>query len=329
MLEKPNLSDGKIAACLRESYGIAAVEIEFLPIGNDATAWAYRVEGEGGAAYFLKVKKGAIYEPSMTIPHFLQDNGIEQAVAPLPTLDGNLWAELEPFALILYPFIDGQSGMEVGLSEAQWIELGKLLRKMHTIRLPDELAAQVRREDFLPAPRWIHIVKGFDAKIPITRYEHPLEQELAAFWMERAGEIRQIVARTEELGRILQNRSLDFVLCHADIHTANVLVTEQSWLHIVDWDQPILAPKERDLMFMMNTPGEQLFFEGYGETAVDWTAFAYYRYEWVVQEIGDYAARVFALDDVGEATRWDAVRGFRQLFNPGDVVDEAYEADSG
>jgi spectinomycin phosphotransferase len=325
MLEKPNLSDEKIIASLRDHYGITAA-IEFLPIGNDATAWVYRVVGEGGTAYFLKLKKGAVYEPSVTIPRFLKDNGIEQAVAPLPTRDGQLWAAVESFALILYPFIDGQSGMEVGLSDAQWVELGGILRKMHAIQLPDSLAAQVQRETF--TPRWGKLVRELDVKIPVMAYENPGSQALAAFWLERAAEIRQIVERAEALGRMLQNRALPFVLCHTDIHTANVLVDRADNLHIVDWDQPILAPKERDLMFMLNTPGETLFFKGYGETAVDWTAFAYYRYEWVVQELGDYGARMFLMDDLGDETRADSLRGFRQLFDPGDVVDEAYEADS-
>ena len=80
-------------------------------------------------------------------------------------------------------------------------------------------------------------------------------------------------------------------------------------------------------MFMIGESGEKIFFEGYGDTKVDWTAFAYYRYEWVVQEFGDYAARVFDMDDLGDETREDAVRGFHQLFDPGDVVDQAYAAD--
>jgi spectinomycin phosphotransferase len=325
MLEKPNLSDEKIVEILREAYGIEAAEIEFLPLGNDATAWVYRAVGEGGAAYFLKVKKGAMYQPSVTIPRFLKDNGIEQTVAPLPTLDGKLWAAVEPFALILYPFIDGQSGMEVGLSDAQWLELGVILRKMHTIQLPQELAAQMQHETFVP--RWASLVRELDAKIPLMAYENPYAKQLAAFWLERAAEIRQIVARADELGRSLQSHPPAFVLCHADIHTANVLVDEAGKFYIVDWDQPILAPKERDLMFMIGESGEALFFKGYGDTGVDWTAFAYYRYEWVVQELGDYGARMFLADDVGDDTRADALRGFRQLFDPGDVVEQAREAE--
>jgi spectinomycin phosphotransferase len=130
---------------------------------------------------------------------------------------------------------------------------------------------------------------------------------------------------------MLMGRPVDFVLCHADIHTANILVDGDK-LFIVDWDQPILAPKERDLMFVVGggeirSREEELFFEGYGETAVDWLAVAYYRYEWGVQEIGDFGERVFLLAEVSDITREDSVRGFRQLFQPGDVVDTAYQSE--
>ena len=66
MLERPALSDEAILACLREAYAIQARAVEFLPIGNDATAWVYRAAAQDGAGYFAKVKKGcAICDKSL------------------------------------------------------------------------------------------------------------------------------------------------------------------------------------------------------------------------------------------------------------------------
>jgi hypothetical protein len=58
MIEKPNISDEKIMVALHENYFIQASEIEFLPIGNDASAFAYRVETKNQISYFLKIKIG-------------------------------------------------------------------------------------------------------------------------------------------------------------------------------------------------------------------------------------------------------------------------------
>lgn len=333
MLEKPDLADEKIIASLQDSYGLPFAGLEFLPIGNDSSAWVYRVQTDEGTPYFLKVKKGAVYEPSLAIPRYLKDSGIEQVVAPLPTHTQQLWASVDQFALILYPFIDGGTGMETGMSDRQWIEFGAVLQRIHATQLSAELLRLVRRETF--TLKWKAVLHQLQARLRDGAFDDPFQKEVASFWKDRHDEIQQIVDRTEALGRLLQNKSLNFVLCHADIHTFNLLIDQASNMHIVDWDDTLLAPRERDLMFVRgavagSTDGvkeEALFFEGYGNTEVDPVAIAFYRFEWVVQEIADYGQRVFLMRELGEETRQDAVRGLIQLFDPGDVVEEAYESE--
>ena len=43
MLEKPDLSDDKISACLQADYGFHNTMIAFLPLGTDVNAAVYRV----------------------------------------------------------------------------------------------------------------------------------------------------------------------------------------------------------------------------------------------------------------------------------------------
>ena len=146
-----------------------------------------------------------------------------------------------------------------------------------------------------------------------------------------------MVRRTQELAQILQTQSFEYVLCHADIHSANLLITPDQKMFVVDWDETILAPLERDLMFMIESPiaiyppvqpwQETLFFQGYGKTEINWTALAYYRYEWAVQDMGDFVARVFLMDDVGEITQRHALKLFMGLFRPGDEIDTAIQSE--
>src|SRR5690606_31643040 len=104
--------------------------------------------------------------------------------------------------------------------------------------------------------------------------------------------VSELVSRAERLASFLQTRSLPFILCHADIHAGNILIDTSGQLYIVDWDTLILAPKERDLMYVggglfggRRSPQEEeaLFYQGYGQVAVDPVALAYYRYERIVQ----------------------------------------------
>lgn len=335
MLEKPNLTDDAIINCLNQHYSVAVVSLEFLPIGNDATAWVHKVTAVE-AIYFLKVKRGQISSASLDVPHFLNESGIEQVVTPIPNQSHELSTSLQEFTLILYPFIEGQSGMQIGLSLDQWRNLGAILRKMHSSRFPSEIVQQIPRESFTLRASWMQIIHSLQQGLSEVIVKDELEEELAAFWREHAQEIARIIGRAEELGRLLQRQSLPYVLCHADIHTANVLVDRAGQLFIVDWDGTLFAPKERDLMFVVgeraaNSPqneSERAFLSGYGETDVNWLAIAYYRYEWVVQEIADFAERVFFTPKIGLETKQDAVRGFKQLFLPGDVITSAYASES-
>ena len=94
----------------------------------------------------------------------------------------------------------------------------------------------------------------------------------------------------------MKRLSLPLVLCHADLHTWNVMIDGDGELWLIDWDEVIRAPKERDLMFVVGGISTSLiqphetewFFEGYGETTVDPLALSYYRHAWAVQDIGSY-----------------------------------------
>src|SRR5919108_3830790 len=107
MIEKPSIRDEKIIISLYENYSIQAKELKFLPIGNDASSFAYRVETKNGDSYFLKVKRNFSNLAGIFVPRFLKDNGIEQVIAPIPTKTQALLREIDEFALILYPFIRG------------------------------------------------------------------------------------------------------------------------------------------------------------------------------------------------------------------------------
>src|SRR6185369_14321062 len=109
-------------------------------------------------------------------------------------------------------------------------------------------------------------------------------------------------------------------------HTANVLVTPDDKLYVVDWDQPVLAPKERDLMFVIGDSHEDLYFQGYGETDVERLALAFYFYARAVEDLGAFAERVFLAKDASEETKLDSARWFRKMFARGQVVQAAHSA---
>jgi spectinomycin phosphotransferase len=181
------------------------------------------------------------------------------------------------------------------------------------------------------------VLDELEAAVGVGELSDPTQRELAAFWRARQGQIRTLVERADVLGGQMRRASHPLVLCHADLHTWNVLLDAGGRLWIVDWDETVLAPRERDLMFVVGGIGRGLvsarqtacFFQGYGDPAIDPLALAYYRYAWAVQDVAAYGERVFFTPDLSQASRRDALHGFTDMFAPGNIVDIALASDIG
>jgi spectinomycin phosphotransferase len=332
LLEKPDLPDELILNTLRDAYHLAASELAFLPLGNETGVWVYRARAVGGQDVFLKLRRGEPLTAALAVPRFLHENGVPEAVAPLPSRSGALATPLgSDYHLVVYPFIAGENAMDSGLRAAQWVELGRILRRIHSARLPAALRAGVRQETYRVDAPWIEVIAAVSARVNEGNFAAEFERETARFWLGQRQAIAQVQRSALRLGRALRANRPPQVLCHADIHTANLLVDGEGSLHILDWDQPVIAPKERDLMFIVDAnaadevrnEAETFFYQGYGQVEIDWTALAYYRYNWAVQEIADYARRVFIMPALGDLTRREAARELPLLFAPGREVERA------
>jgi len=323
VIEKPDISDERIISALREKCSISSATVNFLPLGLDAASWAYRVDTPDGA-YFLKLRRKPPNRSGVLISRYLKERGIHQVVAPIPLPTGEAWAEADGFFFILYPFVDGQQVMDVSMSDDHWVEFGYVLKQIHSTKLPSDILGQIRRETFVP--EWLDWDKRMHARVSPRQCDDPFQQELAQFWAEKYSTISTILQRMEMLMEQMQASAAEFVLCHGDIHTANLLITNDDKIFIVDWEEAKLAPKERDLMFLpgdVGTRENQLFYEGYGPTQIDALASVYYRYHWCVEDMGAFAALVFTQENVGEKTKADSIAWFKSLFAPGSSVETA------
>ena len=316
-----------LSDALATDYELVASNIVFLPVGHDAHAWAFRADARGGASYFLKVRRRITNEAGLVIPHFLHDRGVARVVAPLATKHGTLWATAGEFALVVYPFVSGATGMDPGMSDQQWIEYGATLRAIHEVAPSAAVESLLRKDDFAPAGA--AEIRALDEHVAAGTFVDPGPSLIAEFWLARRELNRSLVDRAEELGRRLAAAAPPLLLCHADIHNNNVLLDGNDHIWIVDWDETMLAPRERDLMFVIGgiassyvSPAqEKVFFVGYGSVAVDALALAFYRYAWATADIAAYGEQVFTREDLGPLDRREAVERFQSLFRPGSIVD--------
>ena len=337
MFDRPPLTDDRIVAALEEHYDLRIAALEFLALGHDAHAWTFRAATGGGEAVFVKIRR-RVDPARLSLARFLRDQGLDAIVAPIAASDGALSVAIDELHLIAYPFVDGGIAAESGLDDRQWVEYGRIVGALHAAPLPVELQASLPAEQFRPA--WLSTFSRLRDAVGAYRGDDAVRLELVAIWQSHGDVIDRLARRAEILGRSLGQRlatprsAMPFVPCHADIHTHNLLVDPAGALRVIDWDESLLAPRERDLMFVIGSPiglapGERelaLFTAGYGKIDVDPELLAYYHTDWATQDIAGYAEQVL-LDDIGPESRAYALRIFVGLFEPGDEVEVALRFD--
>ncbi len=336
MLEKPSLAEDRITACLDADFGVHVAAVEFLPLGADPNSAVYRADaGDSRAAYFVKLRRGPFDEIAVKVPRYLSDHGLAAVIPPAYAQSGRLWANLEEFTVTLYPFVHGRTATEVPLSENQWIRFGAAMKTLHTTAWPADLAALVPRETYSPKGR--DQVRNFLRLAEEVVFQDPVATRLAAFLTNEREQIIDLLVRAEHLAATLHSDTQQFVVCHSDVHANNLLIDDESdRLFIVDWDEPIYALKERDLMFIGGAqrfagyePSEEreLFYRGYGETVADDVALAYHRYERIVQDIAAYCDQLLLHHDRA-ADREPAYERVKSNFVTGGTLDQARRADA-
>jgi spectinomycin phosphotransferase len=297
VVEKPDIPDSVLADGVRGAWGLSVEEIVFMPVGLDGAAWAYEIRVLGGGRRFLKVRAGAFVAAALPVPTYLFEHGLRQVVAPMGAVqvEGGLW-------LALYPFVDGPNLWNQGLTDAQWTAYGRFLGALHAVEMPGEVAGLLPVEAYAStAPHRVRALSGPAAAEPALGLLWRQHGERLSAWADEAERLERDAAAAPRL----------VVMCHADIHPGNLLADGDDDLRVVDWDAPVWAPRERDLMFVFGTDfgehpinihREALFRCGYGPLDLDDSLLRYYRLERRLDDVALFAATVLD-ESATEATR--------------------------
>jgi spectinomycin phosphotransferase len=324
MLDRLEYPDDEIIAFLSHQHDLRVAQLTFLPLGFDPNAAAYRITTTDQVSYFVKFKRGSFDETTLLIPHFLHEQQIESVIAPVSTRNGQLTTQFYEFYVMVYPYVIGKDGFAVELSPHNWRQLGTALKGIHNASLPVALRQKLRQESY--TAYWRDVVRSYQAGIANTG----TTDALARLVQHRRAEIDDLVGQAQELGDALAAHPPEVVLCHADIHGGNVLIDEAGELFIVDWDDTLLAPKERDLMFVGAGIGlgwdreadARGFWEGYGPAIINSAALVYYRYERIVQDIAVTIIE-WTTGQHSDDNRAIQISALEGQFDPGNVVEIA------
>jgi spectinomycin phosphotransferase len=319
-----------IIHCLRACYGLETATLELLSLGADRNVSVYKAESADHKVYFVKIRRGPFSEAHVEVMTLLQQAGVKEIISPIRTREGKQAQQVNGFTLIVYPFIEGRNGFNCSLSDQQWIQLGKILRRIHEIKVPKTVQKHIRIENF--SSKWSDAVRSLCNQIDGESDE--VGTEFREFLKERKEVIERLLDRAERLSKKLEAQSFPFVLCHSDLHAGNLLLEKGDAFYLIDWDDPIMAPKERDLMFIgggvgnvWNRPHEEvLFYEGYGKTELNQILLAYYRHERILEDVVEYIEELF-MKNRNSKDRAEMYRQFVAMFEPHGVVDIALQVD--
>jgi spectinomycin phosphotransferase len=331
MLEQHKIQIDQLIPCIQAAYDLEITQVDFLPLGADRHSKLFKAITTAGRQYIVKVRRSTIKSHAVTLPAYLHDQGIEQVIVPIKTKTGSLWTDFNDSKLILAPYIFGNGADQADLSPQGWILFGETLRKIHEIELTETLKRSLTKETYTQYYRdWLATF------LHHTRQMHlvdPLSQELTGFLLSKQSKILDLIRWAENLGRDLKTRQLPFVFCHGDIHASNLLVAEGGQLYIIDWDDAVLAPKERDLMYIgagitgrWQSPLQKAYFnQGYGQVQVDANAIAYYRFERIIQDIAIFSDRILQGEEE-EMERDLYLQYIKSNFQPNGTLEIAYRS---
>ncbi|MGC4937807.1 phosphotransferase enzyme family protein [Kribbella sp. DT2] len=316
---------------LYDDHGLDVVELTRVHAGTDLAAEVWKVEarvatdaaGPGGLHSYAVKWSGGGTGAGTSVGAELAGAGVSGVAGPVPTTAGGLWSTRDGRRLTVMPWVDGERAGDVGLSDAEWTAYGVLLAQVHAVKPSDELRQVLPPLNPVNA-RMPGLIRELDERLTQQTPTDDVEAELAAVWQEHRDPILSLLEPVD-------GPRGETVICHADPHLGNVIAGDG--VHLIDWDDAVLAPREQDLLFFLGgmgalgptTDGQRdAFFAGYGEVELDPVNLRYYRNARVQEEVGLWAEQVVTGPD-----REDALGYLRDVLGPKGMLLRVTDPDVG
>lgn len=316
----------RLRGWVREDFGIDLVALGPVGHGADDAAELWRGVATDGRAYAVKLS-GSGTPAGLLLSAHLARRGVAGVPAPVLSQHGQPWAVREGRRLSVGPWVSDDRALAGGMTAARWSAYGALLAAVHAAEITDEVAEILPREGHMHEHMRSAAGRLQDA---LASPADALASSFVVEWHRDAGGARvsTLLAHADRLGPLLRSREAPALICHGDPHLGNLLVGKGDGVWLVDWDDAVLAPRERDLMFVLDgvlafapvTAQEQAwFFDGYGPAHVDSDRLAYYRCVRALEDVIDPATWV--LDATrSEPERREALDIVRGVLSPRGLV---------
>lgn len=284
-----------LARCLRSDYGLDSASIVFLPKGEES--FNFIVDSATGERFLLRLQRsvdGRDLERSLSVAAALRDRGgLPSIIAARPTRRGTLTSDVESYRVALFPHIEGETAYERPVSDRVISRLGSLLAGIHA--RADLVRTLDPDREIFESPFRQQIISVLDWARGTAPPAGPRHDDVRRLLLAEAADLTDFMDRFDDLGNRIRALEPEFVITHGDPNLDNVIVSPDGDLHLVDWGEVALGPRERDLASYASDRLD-LVLSAY-QGAAGWPSlhadlFRFYRHRWCLQEIADYTTRI-------------------------------------
>src|SRR2546427_1275081 len=291
MLAESNIDESFLKDVIREKFGIRLVNLALVPKWE--TARGYMIESSNHKSFFLKIYWDNKIPDSafMFADDLFAKAGIANIAHTILTSHSQMRIQIRDFQIALFDWISGKTAQEHKLTDMQLERLGELLARIHQSK--PIVGEYPIRENF-EIPFKDRLVAILSDTSEITGDSTKYQTKLKLFLEPHRQEFMQELETLEKLQRKVKAMRLEFVNCHGEPSPGNVLSSDDGEIYLLDWDEPISAPKEKDLLFFKDNvepvmKGYSLFSK---DSTIDRDVMEFYGHMWNLGEIAYYGSKI-------------------------------------
>ncbi|MCL2671391.1 MAG: aminoglycoside phosphotransferase family protein [Clostridiales bacterium] len=282
LAERDDTYIARLAEFIRGEYGIAALFVAPATRGHYGETW--RMDTESGS-YFLKLdyfpRHREKYRNSLEVVQYLCDCGIDYVGRILPTARGALSADFNGAVLAVFDWIDGVNDESDAIKRAEYNMLVPIYNQtkpgfaIPSLVFSDEAA--------------LRFMEKWDA----LKADPKTEDEIAirALLARHSAALHHYAARLRHFAALCAQDYSRFYLTHGDAGGNFLWGDDRNY--IIDWDETMYAPPERDAWVMCCRDwAMRLFADALAQSNIGYTLrperLAFYCYHMFFMYIGEF-----------------------------------------
>jgi len=252
-IQRDDLYKKRLIDCIRCEYGISATFLAEANRGFYAETWRLDSTGSSDSSEstkasrscFLKINYSSdkeTYANNLPVIEHLHHHGVNAISSIVKTADNRLFTEFDGAVLAIFDWIDGENIQD----ESTKIPEYRILGKVYSVPADELLITnKLTREDFTADSASLFLHQWAELK----KQTDKCTQHVSAILDEHREQLIHNSERLKLLSIKCRLKCDHFYITHGDAG-ANIIKNGNSY-YLVDWDNPLLAPVERDAWFCL------------------------------------------------------------------------------